>query len=169
MEGTVFKIICFIKHVWETWNYTVGVFVATSYFLSRIPDLSLHVAPLHLSSNRILGPLVYIRKLSHSDNAYPLCFPWLKIVHFDMPWLKTKTAWDSEGFWPSAGAIQRMQGWGGGQAFFFLPPLWVSCDPHHHTPHLGVPKHSLVSQSSRGQSSWSCQPNLSLIYHDWQL
>lgn len=45
-HGVEFEIICFIKHVWETGKYTVGAFVATSYFLSRIPDLSLHAAPL---------------------------------------------------------------------------------------------------------------------------
>lgn len=149
MEGTVFKIICFIKHVWETWNYTVGAFVATSYFLSRIPDLCLRAAPLYLSPNRILGPLVYIWKLSHLDSAYPLSFRWLKIVHFAMPWLKTKTAWDSEGFWPSAGA--QASYWGcrvGVGVKFSSSSLHCECPvtpPHHHTSHLGVPKHNPLS------------------------
>lgn len=69
-----FKIICFIKLMWETWKYTVGAAAAASYFLPRIPDLSLLAIPLHLSPDGLLCLLVHFWKLSCLDNEYPLSF-----------------------------------------------------------------------------------------------
>lgn len=170
MEGTVFKIICFIKHVWETWNYTVGAFVATSYFLSRIPDLCLHAAPLYLSPNRILGPLVYIWKLSHLDSAYPLSFRWLKIVHFAMPWLKTKTAWDSEGFWPLAGA--QASYWGcrvGVGVKFSSSSLHCECPvtPPITTHHTWVSRNIILCLSKFWRSKCMIMATIPFSYLPW--
>lgn len=86
----------------------------------------------------------------------------------DMPWLKTKTAWDSEGFWPSAGTQASYRGCrvGVGSTFPLLPPLWVSCGHHHHTSHLNVPKHIPLSLKVL---EVKVHDHGNHIYYDWQL
>lgn len=168
-HGVEFKIICFIKHVWETWKYRVGAFVATSYFIPRIPDLRLHAAPLYLSLKRLLCLLVHIWKLSRLDNEYSLSFLMVEDTALWHAISEDQNSWRFRrildlGWYP--GFIQ-MRGCGMGVgSSFLLPPLWGL---HHHGPHLGVLKHTpLFSRSSGGQSSSSWQTYLSLSCYSWQ-
>lgn len=102
--------------------------------------------------------------------SFGQCIPTM-LSMVGMPWLKTKTAWDSEGLWPSAGAQASYRGCRVGVwSSFLLPPSIVSvCDPHHHISHLDVPNIFLCLSKFWRSKFMIMAIILFLIYYDWQL